>query len=228
MKLIYCVEDDNSLRELMICALKTVNYEVLGFSYNHSIAEKLENSVPDLILLDIMLNKEDGTVILQTLKNDERNRNIPVIIITAASTEEIKVKFLELGADDVITKPFGMLELIARVNAVLRVARRIASEQRHIEWNGIFLDYNKREIRYENNHVNLNYKEFELFFYLVMNKGLVIPRDKMINKVWGGNYHGNKRAVNMCISSIRHKLGDAGCNDIIKTVRRAGFKIEVT
>ncbi|WP_019227943.1 response regulator transcription factor [Sedimentibacter sp. B4] len=226
MKLIYCVEDDNSLRELLTCALKTVNYEVSSISDYQVLKEKLKKSVPDLILLDIMLHEEDGTAILQTLKNDKRYMDIPVIILVAASSVEVKVKLLDLGADDVVTKPFGMLELIARLNAVLRIVMKTAAGQKHMECNGIFLDYNKREIRYESNYVSLSNKEFELFYYLVMNKGIVLSRDKMIDKIWGCNYKGEKRAVNMYISSIRRKLGEAGCHDIIKTVRSAGFIIE--
>lgn len=226
MKLIYCVEDDNSLRELLTCALKTVNYEVSGIPDNQGLMEKLKKSVPDLILLDIMLHEEDGTDLLQNLKQDERYMNIPVIILADASSEEVKVKFLDLGADDVIAKPFSMLELIARINTVLRIIMKVVAEQSHMEWKGIFLDYNKREIRYENNYVNLSCKEFDLFYYLVMNKDVVLSRDKMINKVWGCNYKGKKRAVNMYISSIRNKLSEVGCHDVIKTVRSAGFKIE--
>jgi two-component system alkaline phosphatase synthesis response regulator PhoP len=188
--------------------------------------EKLKYTIPDLILLGTMSHETYETAILHNLKRDERCKNIPVIILSTVSSEEVKVKFLDMGADDVITKPYGMLELIARVNAVLRCSRKTAAEQRLIEWNGIFLDYSKRVIRYENNYLGLNYKEYELFYYLIMNKGIVLSRDNMINKIWGSNYKGKKRAVNMYISSIRHKLSEAGCHDIIKTVRSAGFKIE--
>lgn len=225
MKLIYCIEDDNSTSEILICALKTVNYEVSNFTDNQCLMEKLKHTIPDLILLGTMAHEEDGTALLQNLKCDEQYINIPVIILSAASSEKVKVRFLDMGADDVLTRPYGMLELIARVNAVLRCSRKTAAEQRQIEWNGIFLDYSKRIIKYENNLVGLSYKEYELFYYLIINKGKVISRDKMINKIWESN-KGKKRAVNMYISSIRHKLSEAGCHDIIKTVRSAGFKID--
>jgi len=226
MKLIYCVEDDYRTRELLICALKTINYEVSGFSDNQSFMEKLNNSIPDLILLDIMLQDEDGINVLQNLKNDIRFSNIPVIMLSALSTEKVIVKCLDLGADDFIKKPFGMLELIARVNAVLRGSNKAGTEKEQVAVNGVVLDYKKRNVRYKNNYVDLNYKEFELFYYLITNKGLILSRDKIINKVWCSKYNEKKRTVNIYVSAIRRKFEEVGCPDIIKTVRSAGFKIE--
>lgn len=226
MKLIYCVEGDYSTRELLICALKTVNYNVSGFSDNQRFMENLNKSVPDLILLDIMLPGEDGINILQNLKRDVRFKNIPVIMLSDISTEKIIVKCLDFGADDFIKKPFGMLELIARVNAVLRSSNTVGTDKEQFAVNGVVLDYKKRRVRYENNYVDLSYKEFELFYYLITNKGLVLSRDKIINKIWGSKYKEKRRTVSTYVSSIRRKFEDVGCPDIIKTVRSAGFKIE--
>ncbi len=226
MKLIYCVEDDYSTRELLICALKTVNYKVSGFSDNQHFMEKLNNSIPDMVLLDIMIQGDDGINILQNLKKDVRFKNMPVIVLSSLSTEKVIVKCLDLGADDFIKKPFDMLELIARVNAVLRRSNVAGTDKEQVVVNGVILDYKKRKVRYKNSYVDLNYKEFELFYYLIMNKGLVLSRDKIINKVWGPKYKEKERTVNTYVSAIRRKFEDVGCTDIIKTIRSAGFKIE--
>lgn len=227
MKLIYCVEDDVGIRELITCALNTADFEVLGFGESQSFYEMLKKRVPDIILLDIMLPKVDGMTILTELKKDVSYKNIPVIMITAKSMEIDKVKGLEAGADDFIIKPFGVLELIARIKAVLRRSGVKSDQQQEIvQINGIVLDYNKRTVSYNNNEIVLTYKEFELLYYLMMNKGMVLSRDKILQKIWGYDYEGETRTVDMHIKTIRQKLESAGCPNCIKTIRSAGYKFE--
>lgn len=226
MKLIYCVEDDAGIRELIMLALSTADFEILGFEEKGSLYVQLKKRVPDLILLDLMLPKTDGMTILKELKNDSNYCDIPVIILTAKSMELDKVKGLESGADDFITKPFGVLELLARVKAVLRRSGKKAAENNILEYNGLILDYNKRTVYYNDNSVNLTYKEFELLHYLMLNKGIVLSRDKILSEIWGYDYEGETRTVDMHIKTIRQKLDAAGCPNYVMTVRSAGYKLE--
>lgn len=226
MKLIYCVEDDVGIRELITLALSTADFEVVGFEEPQSFYSELNRKIPNLILLDIMLSKTDGMTILKDLKSNSLYKDIPVIFITAKSMEIDKVKGLESGADDFITKPFGILELLARVKAVLRRAGTKVDENDIIEISGLLLNYNKRIIIYENNEIGLTYKEFELLNYLMHNKDIVLSRDKILQKIWGYDYEGETRTVDMHIKTIRQKLEAAGCPNFIKTVRSAGYKFE--
>lgn len=226
MKLIYCVEDDVGIRELITCALNTADFEVIGFEESQSFYEMLKKRTPDIILLDIMLPKVDGMTILNDLKKDALYKSIPVIMITAKSMEIDKVKGLESGADDFITKPFGVLELIARIKAVLRRANIQIEDHDIIDLCGIILDYNKRKVIYNNIEVTLTFKEFELLHYLMMNKGLVLSREKILQKIWGYDYEGETRTVDMHIKTIRQKLDGVECPNYIKTVRSAGYKFE--
>ncbi len=226
MKLLYCVEDDSGIRELITIALSTADFEIMGFEEKDSFYAQLRKRVPDLILLDLMLPKTDGMTILKELKRDEDYADIPVIILTAKSMELDKVKGLEAGADDFITKPFGILELLARVKAVLRRSGKKDTAEGILEYNGLSLDYNKRTVFYKGTSVVLTYKEFELLHYLMLNKGIVLSRDKMLSEIWGFDYEGETRTVDMHIKTIRQKLNAAGCNDYIATVRSAGYKLE--
>ncbi len=226
MKLIYCVEDDLGIRELITCALNTADFEVQGFEEFQGFLVSLKKRIPDLILLDIMLPKTDGLSILKFLKQDTAYRDIPIIMLTAKSMELDKVKGLESGADDYITKPFGVLELLARIKAVLRRAVNKTDEPGIIEFNGLVLDYSRRTINYNNKAADLTYKEFELLNYLMHNKGIVLSRDKILQKVWGYDYEGETRTVDMHIKSIRQKLDALGCPSYIKTVRSAGYKLD--
>lgn len=226
MKLIYCVEDDAGIRELITLALSTADFEVAGFEEAQNFYAELNKKIPDLVILDLMLPKTDGMTILKELKKDSDYKNIPVIILTAKSMELDKVKGLESGADDFITKPFGVLELLARVKAVLRRSGKKVSEENIMEHNGLVLDYNKRTIYYNGNSVALTYKEFELLHYLMLNKGIVLTRDKILQEIWGYDYEGETRTVDMHIKTIRQKLDLAGCPNFISTVRSAGYKLE--
>lgn len=226
MKLIYCVEDDAGIRELITLALSTADFEVVGFEEAQGFYLELKKRIPDLILLDLMLPKIDGMSILKELKKDLNYSDIPIIILTAKSLELDKVKGLESGADDFITKPFGVLELLARVKAVLRRTVKKASVDEAIEFNELVLNYNKRTVMCNNNHVSLTYKEFELLHYLMLNKGIVLSRDKILQEIWGYDYEGETRTVDMHIKTIRQKLEAGGCPNYIVTVRSAGYKLE--
>ena len=226
MKLIYCVEDDAGIRELITLALSTADFEVVGFEEAGSFYKALGKRIPDLILLDLMLPKIDGMSILQSIKKDLLHAEIPVIILTAKSMELDKVKGLESGADDFITKPFGVLELMARVKAVLRRSGKKDMPEDIIKYNDLTLDYNKRTLLYKDVPVVLTYKEFELLHYLMLNKGIVLSRDKILQEIWGYDYEGETRTVDMHIKTIRQKLDAAGCQNYVVTVRSAGYKLE--
>lgn len=226
MKLIYCVEDDAGIRELITLALSTADFEVVGFEESQEFYSELKKRIPDLIILDLMLPKIDGMSILRSLKKEKGYSDIPVIILTAKSLELDKVKGLESGADDFITKPFGVLELLARVKAVLRRSVKKTSDDDVIVYNELVLDYNKRTVLCNSNQVSLTYKEFELLHYLMLNKGLVLSRDKILQEIWGYDYEGETRTVDMHIKTIRQKLEAAGCPNYIITVRSAGYKLE--
>ncbi len=228
MRLVYCVEDDAGIRELITLALKTADFEIIGFEEAGSFYAQMKKKTPDLILLDLMLPKTDGMTILNDLKKDANYSHIPVIIITAKSMELDKVKGLESGADDFITKPFGILELLARVKAVLRRSGKKDDEDLVSEYNGLVLDYNKRTLSYNDNPITLTYKEFELLHYLMLNRGIVLSRDRILQEVWGYDYEGETRTVDMHVKTIRQKLDVAGCSNFIITVRGVGYKFEET
>ncbi|WMJ77242.1 MULTISPECIES: response regulator transcription factor [unclassified Sedimentibacter] len=228
MRLVYCVEDDAGIRELITLALKTADFEIIGFEEAGSFYAQMKKKTPDLILLDLMLPKTDGMTILNDLKKDANYSHIPVIIITAKSMELDKVKGLESGADDFITKPFGILELLARVKAVLRRSGKKDNEDLVSEYNGLVLDYNKRTLSYNDNPITLTYKEFELLHYLMLNRGIVLSRDRILQEVWGYDYEGETRTVDMHVKTIRQKLDVAGCSNFIITVRGVGYKFEET
>ena len=227
MQLIYYIEDKSEVRELVICALKTVDYDVVKFGKPQCFFEALNKKSPDMILLDLNLSESDGMTILTNLKSNRYYKKIPVIIITDKSMEMYKVKSLESGADDFLTIPFGMLEMIARIRAILKRSCIRINEHEHIELNGIVFDYRKRELYYMDYSVALSYKEFELFHFLLVNRGLVLSRDKIIKRIWGCNFNGETRTVDMCIKSIRQKLDAAGCINFIKTIRNVGYKFDV-
>ena len=225
MALIYCVEDDEGIRELISCALKSGGYEVAPYDCAKSLYSSLKTNKPDLILLDIMLPDEDGLSILKKLKAEPVYTDIPVIMLTAKTTEIDKVQGLEAGADDYITKPFGVMELLSRIKAVLRRTNRQVPESEIILVDGLSLDISKRVVSYNDAEVNLTYKEFELLAYLMKHKSIAVNRDKLMEKVWGFNYEGETRTVDMHIKTLRQKLEGAGCVDVIKTIRGVGYKI---
>lgn len=223
-KVIYYVEDDNSIRELVVYALKTSGFQVMGFENAALFYQQMKEQFPDLILLDIMLPDEDGVSILKNLRNERDTAQIPVIMMTAKSSEYDKVLGLDSGADDYITKPFGVMELISRVKAVIRRSSRNAGEPGEaIVIGDLTLDEQKHEVYVKGEPVSLTFKEFELLCYLMKNRSLVLSRDKILNTIWNYEYEGESRTVDVHIGSLRQKLGS--CGDLIKTVRGIGYKI---
>ena len=224
-KWIYYVEDDTSIRELVLYALKTAEFQVMGFENAASFYKRMKEQQPDLILLDIMLPDEDGVSILKKLKSRPDTENIPVIMMTAKSSEYDKVLGLDSGADDYITKPFGVMELISRVKAVIRRSDRSKGSAGEVLKIGeLVLDEQKHEVYARGQEVSLTFKEFELLSYLMKNRGLVLSRDKILNTIWNYESEGESRTVDVHIGSLRQKLGT--CGDFIKTIRGIGYKIE--
>ena len=220
-KWIYYVEDDTSIRELVLYALKTAEFQVMGFENAASFYKRMKEQQPDLILLDIMLPDEDGVSILKKLKSRPDTENIPVIMMTAKSSEYDKVLGLDSGADDYITKPFGVMELISRVKAVIRRSDRSkGSAGEALKIGELVLDEQKHEVYARGQEVSLTFKEFELLSYLMKNRGLVLSRDKILNTIWNYEYEGESRTVDVHIGSLRQKLGT--CGDFIKTIRGIG------
>lgn len=221
MTKIFCVEDDKSIRDLIIYALSNEGFEVEGFENFSTMKMGLEKSKPDLFLLDIMLPGEDGLYILNWLRHNSY-KDTPAIMLTAKDHEIDKVKGLDMGADDYITKPFSVLELCARVRAILR---RIPQENAAIlEINGIRLDKIARKVFIDDDETELTYKEFELLAYLIQNKGIVLSRDKIMEEIWGFDFEGESRTVDVHIAFLRQKLGSYG--GLIKTIRNVGYKME--
>ena len=215
--LIYIVEDDNNIQEIEEYALKSSGFEVKCFDNAISFQEEIKNELPDLILLDIMLPGEDGLSVLGKLRSNSRTKHLPVIMVTAKVSEIDTVKGLDLGADDYITKPFGVMELISRVKALLR---RIQSDEESV------LSYKNLEIDVVRHvcQIELTYKEYELLKLFMSNIGIVMSRDSIMNSVWGFDYVGESRTIDMHIKTLRKKLGDAGV--YIITVRNVGYKLE--
>ena len=225
MALIYCVEDDDGIRELVSCALKSGGYEVKAFPKARPFYEEVKNSPPSLAILDIMLPDEDGYTILGKLKRDGRTKDIPVIMLTAKSSETDKVSGLEMGADDYITKPFGVMELLSRIKAVLRRTGKQSEESEVLSVEEVSVDAARRICTVNGKEVVLTYKEFELLMYLMKHESIAVSRDKLMETVWGYEFAGETRTVDMHIKTLRQKLEAAGCKNLIKTVRGIGYKI---
>lgn len=223
MSTIYIVEDDVNIREIERYALKNSGYEVEEFECGADFFKRIEKNSPSLILLDIMLPNEDGLDILAKIRGNKMTAGIPIILVTAKTSELDKVKGLDLGADDYITKPFGVMELISRVKALLRRTQQV-QEETQIRQGDILLDNDKHAVLVAGEVCELTFKEFELLKYLMINKGIVLSRDKIMDQVWGFEYEGESRTVDMHIKTLRQKLGNAG--SCIKTVRNVGYMIE--
>ena len=221
-RMIYCVEDERNIRELLVYTLETTGFEAEGFETGAELDTAMKKNMPELILLDIMLPGEDGYNILKRLKSDTRTRDIPVIMVTAKEAEFDKVKGLEGGADDYITKPFGMMEFVARVKAVLRRCAR-QSEERELHCKGLRVNVSRHEVSYQGEVKELTRKEFELLEYLMENKGLVMSRNQILCHVWGYDFDGETRTVDVHVRTLRQKLGEAG--NLIETVRGVGYRI---
>lgn len=221
MALIYAVEDDKNILEIEMFALRNSGYQVEGFECTHDFYKKLEEKQPDLVLLDIMLPDEDGLEIVAKLRRRPETKKLPVIMVTAKSTEIDKVKGLDVGADDYLTKPFGVMELIARVKAVLR---RTMEEDKFLTLGDIFLDDEKHMVYVKDVPCSLTFKEYELLKLLLHNAGIVVTREIILERVWGIDFEGESRTLDMHIRTLRQKLGEAG--SMIRTVRNVGYMIE--
>ena len=221
MSKIFYVEDDTNIRELVEYTLKSSGFTVQGFELAESFFNKLKIDKPDLILLDIMLPDQDGVSILREIRNTPDIKNIPVIMLTAKSSQLDKIKGLDEGADDYITKPFDIIELISRIKAVLR---RTKPEEETIIHKEISLNKKRHLLLVDGTEISLTYKEFELLYHLLLNKGIVLGRDKLMNLVWGTDFEGETRTVDVHIRTLRQKLGY--CGEYIKTVRNVGYKID--
>ena len=218
MALIYAVEDDKNILEIEMFALKNSGYQVDGFECARDFYKKLDERQPDLVLLDIMLPDEDGLEIVGKLRRRPETKKLPVIMVTAKTTE---VKGLDVGADDYLTKPFGVMELIARVKAVLR---RTMEEEKFLSLGDVFLDDEKHMVYVKDQPCSLTFKEYELLKLLLHNAGIVVTREIILERVWGIDFEGESRTLDMHIRTLRQKLGDAGT--MIRTVRNVGYMIE--
>lgn len=221
MDKIYIVEDDENIRNLIIYALKSANFEAFGFSNSKELYKRNEIELASLYILDIMLDEEDGYTILSKLKKDKLTSNIPVIMLTAKTAEYEKVKGLDMGADDYITKPFSVLELISRIKAVLR--RVNSNKDDNISFKEISMNLEKRLVYINNKEVELTFKEFELLNYFLNNIGIVLSRDQIMSEVWDFDYTGESRTVDAHVGSLRSKLEDYG--KYIITIRNVGYKL---
>jgi two-component system alkaline phosphatase synthesis response regulator PhoP len=221
--MIFCVEDDDNIRELVIYTLETTGMKARGFSEGNSFMEALAFETPDLILLDIMLPGEDGLAILRRLKDSSKTKEIPVIMVTAKGTEYDKVIGLDSGADDYVTKPFGMMELVSRIKAVLRRTGKTADSP-ELESGIVKLNVKKHEVTVSGHPVVLTLKEFELLERLMRNRNIVLTRDQLLEDIWGYDFDGETRTVDVHIRTLRQKLGEGGA--MIETVRGVGYRIQ--
>lgn len=222
MALIYIVEDDESIREIESIALKNSNYIVSAFENAKEFYKKLDELVPDLILLDVMLPDESGYDIVRKLRKRPATQAIPIIMVTAKTTEMDMIKGLDGGADDYIKKPFSIMELITRVKALLR--RTAKEEPKLLKLDDLVIDHERHVVTVNNEPVDLTYKEYELLRLLMGSQGIVMTREVIMRSVWDTDFEGETRTVDMHIKTLRHKLGDYGSR--IKTVRNVGYVIE--
>ncbi len=219
--MIYLVEDDPSIRKLVSYALKGAGYEVEAFESGEEMNSKSGKTIPELYLLDIMLPGASGLEILSSIRADSALKDIPVIMLTAKGTEYDKVLGLDSGADDYIAKPFGMMELLSRIRAVLRRSER-QKQKNDITWGGISISPSSHTVRVNGEKAELTLKEFNLLVYLMENEGIVLDRDSILNTVWGYSFDGENRTVDVHIRHLREKLGSEGLR--IETVKGVGYR----
>ena len=223
--MIFCVEDEANIRELVVYTLETTGFEARGFEEGTSFFEALAEELPELILLDIMLPGEDGMEILKKLKTSGRTKDIPVIMVTAKGAEYDKVMGLDAGADDYVTKPFGMMEMVSRIKAVLRRCMP-KKENKTVYVNGIIeMNVEEHTVSVSGESICLTYKEYEILKIFLMHPGMAYTRNRLLSEVWGIDSYGETRTVDMHIKTLRQKLGDGG--RYIVTVRNVGYKMEV-
>ena len=221
--MIWCVEDDASIRDIEVYTLQSTGYEALGFSEGSSMFEALKATTPDLIILDVMLPGEDGVEILKKLRSHTDTCDIPVIMATAKGSEYDKIMSLDLGADDYLVKPFGMMEMVSRVRAVLRRYKPRSGDV-SISMNGITIDLSEHTVTAGKDKIALTLKEYEVLRLLMSHPGMVFTRDKLLTDIWGMDYDGETRTVDVHIRTLRQKLGTFG--SCIETVRGVGYKMD--
>ena len=220
--MIYCVEDDSNIRDLVVYTLGSTGRKACGFEDGKAFIEALAFERPELVLLDIMLPGEDGLTILKKLKASTKTREIPVIMLTAKGSEYDKVIGLDSGADDYIAKPFGMMELVSRIKAVLRRTQKNQKDTIYRVEN-LELDIEKHKVKVDGEDVALTLKEFEMLEKLVKNQHIVMTRDKLLEEIWGYDFDGETRTVDVHVRTLRQKLGSAG--ELIETVRGVGYRL---
>jgi len=223
---IWIVEDDEDIREIVLYALRSANFEALGFESGDAFFAMLENRgavSPDLVILDIMLPGDDGLAILKKLRQNPQYQSLPTIMLTAKGSEHDKVKGLDLGADDYLGKPFGVMELLSRIKALLRRSATAPTTSQDISYKSIQMDHARRVVSVDGVDISLTFKEYELLHYLLINADIVLNRDKILETVWGYDFEGESRTLDMHIKSLRQKLGVA--SELIKTVRNVGYKL---
>ena len=225
MALIYILEDDRNIREIEEIALKNADYEVVSFETAAEFGKRLKERVPDLLLLDLMLPDADGLRLVTQLRQNVMTMSLPVIMVTAKTTEIDKVRGLDSGADDYLTKPFSVMELISRVKALLRRSMK-GLKERVITIGEISLDVERRKVTVAGERCELTYKEYELLKLLMNNAGIVTPREEILSKVWETDFEGESRTIDMHIKTLRQKLGSSA--NRIKTVRNVGYLFETS
>jgi len=221
---IWIVEDDEDIREIVLYALRTANFETMGFESGDGLFSMLENNgKPDLLILDIMLPGNSGLAILKQLRQTPQYQNLPTMMLTAKGSEHDKVKGLDLGADDYLTKPFGVMELISRIKALLRRSNFTPRNSQEYMYQNIKINHTQRTVTINSQPITLTFKEYELLHYFLINKDIVLNRDKILEAVWGYDYEGESRTLDMHVKRLRQKLGSAG--EHIKTIRNVGYKL---
>lgn len=222
--MIWCVEDDASIRDIEIYTLNSTGFKAVGFSDGEEFFRALKGETPELVLLDVMLPGESGVSILKKLRADSKTADIPVIMATAKGMEYDKIQSLDLGADDYLVKPFGMMEMVSRVKAVLRRTKKVTADV--LTHGGITVNTGEHTVFANGEKVNLTYKEFEILKLFLQNPGTVLTRDRLFAEVWGSDFVGETRTVDMHIRTLRQKL--ESCGNMIETVRGVGYRLEVS
>lgn len=221
--MIWCVEDDASIRDIEVYALQSTGYEARGFEDGTSFLKEVKNQKPELVVLDVMLPGIDGITLLQKLKEDPETREIPVVMATAKGAEYDKIQGLDLGADYYLTKPFGVMEFVSCVKAVLRRCQPRQVEHL-LKTGGLIVNIDEHTVTIDGERITLTYKEFELLRLFLSHPGIAFTRDQLFNEVWGMDYCGDTRTVDMHIRTLRQKLKDYG--ELIETVRNVGYRLE--
>lgn len=221
--MIWCVEDDAGIRDIEVYALSSTGFEARGFENGTSFWEALQSEKPELVILDVMLPGKDGVELLRMMKETDKFREIPVIMATAKGTEYDKIQSLDLGADDYLVKPFGMMEMVSRVKAVLRRCRR-AQESNLLKVEGLILNPDEHTVTVDGERVILTYKEYALLHLFLSHPGFAFTREQLLANVWKSEYLGETRTVDMHIRTLRQKLGAYG--SLIETVRNVGYRLE--